>query len=145
MDAETTADGGWAARLEFRQLPDDAGDLERRIHELNKRQLPGPGWSAIVDKLHRDLLALDPGYTLIQVKEKFGYLRVYVRTQPDVQELADHLCGDAARKSAVTCEGCGDPGQLRDQRAWRLTLCELCDLYHPDGRPLPNEWPEFDD
>ncbi len=67
-------DLGWAARLRFRQLPDDASDFHRRVHELNLRQLPGSGWSPIIDRLHRELLALDPDYVLHQIKEKFGTL-----------------------------------------------------------------------
>jgi hypothetical protein len=74
-------DGGWAARLQFRQLPDDATEFERRIHELNAHQLPGPGWIPLVEELHAKLIELDPGYALEQVKEKFGTLRVYATTR----------------------------------------------------------------
>lgn len=34
-------------------------------------------WLPIVEKLHRDLLEIDPGYVVAQVKEKFGGLRYY--------------------------------------------------------------------
>lgn len=142
MSSEVSRDSGWATRLGFRQLPPDASDFDRLIHDLNKRQLPGPGWSAILDELHEGLLALDPDYSLLQVKEKFGYLRVYAKVRADVEQQAGELIVAAEGCSAVTCEGCGEPGELRDERQWRLTLCALCDLYHPDGRPLPNEWPE---
>lgn len=76
-------DPGWAARLRFRQLPDNADDFSRHVHKLNLRQLPGSGWSPIIDWLHRELLVLDPEYELWQVKEKFGTLCFYAefRTQ----------------------------------------------------------------
>lgn len=37
----------------------------------------GDGWMPIVDKLHEDIKALDPNYSISQIKEKFGTLRFY--------------------------------------------------------------------
>lgn len=34
-------------------------------------------WLPIVEKLHKDLLKIDPDYVVAQVKEKFGSLRYY--------------------------------------------------------------------
>lgn len=37
-------------------------------------------WHPIVEKLNEDLLAIDPNYKVLQVKEKFGDLRYYYTT-----------------------------------------------------------------
>jgi hypothetical protein len=137
---ESRPDGDWAARLQFRQLPDDATKLDRQIDELNATQLPGPGSVPILDELHAQLIELDPDYVLVQVKEKFGTLRVYTEVDPAVRDRALELVAAAERRSAATCEDCGDPGTLRENGRWDLTLCEVCDVWHEDGRPLPNEW-----
>lgn len=135
-----SADPGWPARLRFRQLPDDPGALELEVHDLNRRQLPGPGWNAILEDLHEQLVALDPEYVLTEVKEKFGTLRVTAVVAPDVGARARELTTAAEWRSIDTCEGCGAPGRLRDERRWALTLCDSCDAREPEGRPLPNEW-----
>lgn len=101
------SDPGWAARLNFRQLPDNPSDLELRMHELNLRQLPGSGWTPIIDRLHRELIALDPGYVLHQVKEKFGTLRFYGEFREDVREVCEALVRSAEIESSRTCERCG--------------------------------------
>lgn len=133
-------DPGWAARLRFRQLPDNADDFSRRVHELNLRQLPGSGWSAIIDRLHRELLVLDPEYELCQVKEKFGALRFYAEFRAEVRQVCQALVASAEAESARTCERCGASGRLRTQRRRDLTLCDRCHTFEPGGRPLPAEW-----
>jgi hypothetical protein len=37
----------------------------------------GPGWLPVIERLHADLLKIDPNYVVAQVKEKFGGLRFY--------------------------------------------------------------------
>lgn len=140
MTDDTRPDGGWAARLQFRQLPEDATELDRQIHELNAHQLPGPGWVPILNELHAQLVELDPNYVLVQVKEKFGTLRVYTEVDPVVRDPARELVAAAEAQSGTICEDCGDPAELRKDRRWVLTLCEVCDVWHEEGRPLPNEW-----
>lgn len=55
-----------------------------------------------------------------QVKEKFGTLSFYMTTGTD--EIYD-LIAEAEKKSAVTCEVCGEPGELR-RGGWLKTLCD---------------------
>jgi hypothetical protein len=73
------------------------------------------------------LIALDPAYELHQVKQKFGGLRFYASFRDDVAAECSALIADAEMASLVTCERCGDPGQLRHHRNWRITLCDACD------------------
>lgn len=73
------------------------------------RQIPdwlefvGPGWQALLAKLHRDLLEVDPNYGVLQVKEKFGGLH-------------------------KICEECGKPGRMTKRRGYYQTLCGRCAL-----------------
>jgi rubrerythrin len=58
-----------------------------------------------------------------QVKEKFGTLRFYMtHHNKEVQAAIE----EAQDLSAVTCESCGAPGELRGT-GWVKTLCEKCD------------------
>jgi len=89
------------------------------------REHVGPGWAPILDELHRDVVALDPDYTVEQVKEKFGSLRAYL-TYRDPAIAA--LVQAAQQRSAQTCEECGAPGLIRNRRGaiWLQCLCDTC-------------------
>lgn len=89
----------------------------------------GPGWQPLIEKLNRDLLALDPDYRIDQIKEKFGGLRYYWTASEDLPDdpwlAMDHLVADAERLSETTCESCGAPGELRGA-GWLVTQCDAC-------------------
>lgn len=82
-----------------------------------------PGWHAIALELDRKLAERDPDYEVHQVKEKFGGLRYYCSLDGHVE--AEPLIREAERKAAVTCEQCGQRGQLRGG-SWISTLCDNC-------------------
>ena len=56
----------------------------------------------------------------VQIKEKFGTLRFYYDGGDDT---IDGMVRMAESMSAVTCEECGAPGQLRG-RGWMYTACD---------------------
>ena len=56
----------------------------------------------------------------VQVKEKFGTLRFYMSAE--TEEIREAI-REASERSAITCEVCGAPGELRGER-WVYTLCE---------------------
>lgn len=106
----------------------------------------GPGWRPLLQRLHGDLLAVSPDYSVQQVKEKYGLLRVYLYTGllrhmatgsdrlPEPHEAdrykqeddaAQRLVDAAEEESGRICEACGNPGRTRD-RAWIKTLCDHC-------------------
>lgn len=58
----------------------------------------------------------------VQVKEKFGQLRLYMNYY--VKEI-EELITEAEVKSGKTCEDCGTPGELREG-GWLVTLCDNC-------------------
>lgn len=84
----------------------------------------GPGWYEIVFRLNEDLAALDPNYSIAQVKEKFGGLRYYININPEVGAEANRLIDIAECESENTCETCGNAGVLRTDLYWMRTLCD---------------------
>lgn len=106
------------------------------------RQLPeyytdavGPGWTPILEQLHTDLLAVAPHYGVVQVKEKFGLLRVYLINLPaDRPERATTLVHAAEERSAMVCEECGHFGALCNDFSWFKTLCPECRILRQERR-----------
>lgn len=111
----------------------------------------GPdGWQPLLAELDAALRERWPGYTIAQVKEKFGTLRFYADHNLEIPDFPDDEAGDAARerwhagntapfyalireyevKSASICELCGAPGKLGAVGYWRSTRCTGC---APDG------------
>jgi len=58
-----------------------------------------------------------------QVKEKFAGLRFYMTWETD--EI-DKIIGEYEEKSYTICETCGQPGKVRRDKAWIVTLCDKC-------------------
>lgn len=84
----------------------------------------GPGWYRLIVDLDRELAAIDPGFQLIQIKEKFGGLRYFVEFEPDRPRPGfDELIRAAERRSERTCEQCGGDGGLTRRGSWVRTLC----------------------
>ncbi len=159
-------DGAAAAMNQVRQMdldlarfrdslhvPDDAGDLEDPLTRLLLRIPDGwgrwigcsRGWYPLIVRLDAQLAALDPGYTVHQVKEKFGGLRFYTssETEPDVQEAMHALIDEAERASVRICEVCGSDGALsRSAGGWYRTLCPSCRVDADRGyRPVRDDAP----
>lgn len=80
----------------------------------------GDGWFDILDELFLELSKYE-GIELMQVKEKFGGLRVYINGGSDeVYNLIDK----AEEKSFKICEMCGKPGKNQEINYWIYTVCE---------------------
>lgn len=78
------------------------------------------GWFRLLMDLSIALDALDEDIDVKQVKEKFGTLRFYVGA---VSQEAHNLIDAAEELSEVTCEVCGEPGELRGG-GWISALCD---------------------
>jgi len=99
----------------------------------------GEGWFPIVEELHKQMVQIDPGYTIQQIKEKFGGLRYYWEPSVNEDGFADYhsdrhkiatmraLVSYAEALASRTCEACGLPGSLRDSTGWYVTLCDGCE------------------
>lgn len=95
------------------------------LHQLYSPELiglPGPGWWPMLEQLHAELTELGP-FTTLQVKEKFGGLRVYLLGSHEQHELAYEY----EHRSMSVCEQCSAPGELRSDGWWQ-TLCDGCVL-----------------
>lgn len=85
----------------------------------------GNGWYGILAELFEQLSKYED-IVLVQVKEKFGTLRVYYTgsTDEDYEEI-EKFIDEAEGKSAITCEICGNEGKLSN-KGWLITLCDRC-------------------
>lgn len=85
------------------------------------------GWRELYEQLIEGLASVESDLEVIQAKQKFGGLRVYLnRFSPE----ADRLIETAARKSRSTCEECGAEAKTRANRqGYYRTLCDQ----HADG------------
>ena len=88
------------------------------------------GWYDLVDKLCSDIQKIVDKtpeleqIQVIQVKEKFGGLRFYIRH--GAQSISN-LIHKAEAESFETCEDCGKKGNIiKTERGWLRTLCKSC-------------------
>ena len=87
------------------------------------------GWLPLLKELFDKMQVLVDKYryydmSVLQVKEKFSTLRVYiVPAYPEIEQLIDEY----EDKSAKTCELCGKEGEMREHHRWLKTLCDSCD------------------
>lgn len=106
--------------------PPDARPVQipARIHAV------GPGWRGLLKRLHEQIHAVFPGYRLLDLKEKFGGLRVYVEGLPGSGEALRSLIARAEEEAERTCEFCGAPGRIRTRDdwlgGWRKCVCDAC-------------------
>lgn len=85
-----------------------------------------PGWHGLLREIYDKKNTLDSHIDIIQVKEKFGGLRVYTSS---VHDEFDTFILENEIKSYTLCEECGDSGALRGG-GWYQTLCDA----HSNGR-----------
>lgn len=108
------------------------GIFKNRRGDMRKTAMcwgfPGDGWYKIIDELCEKLqkIADKHGTEIIatQVKEKYGTLRFYIGgVDTHVFNQVHKLIHKAEKQSAVTCEECGEKGELCGP-GWLSTLCE---------------------
>lgn len=118
----------------YKCIWDDAefGDLLSRwdptIEEKYRVIDCGYGWGDIIRRCHAELLAMDPEYVIVQIKEKFGMLRYYFT--PSKHEYfapMEEVSFRYEKESVHICEVCGKDGALRRNKgigAHARTVCE---------------------
>ena len=91
----------------------------------------GDGWEPIIRKLSMKIENVNNSLpkdempcVAVQVKEKYGMLKVYVNYgRDDIYKWID----EAEEESLNTCEVCGNIGKLRIKDGyWYKTLCDEC-------------------
>ncbi|KAK0184512.1 hypothetical protein F5146DRAFT_240949 [Armillaria mellea] len=79
------------------------------------------GWEGLIRQICNQLKGKDVAF--IQIKEKFGKLRIYVEDgDPETQRYLQEM----EEKSAKVCEKCGKPGNLAVSNGWLFATCEEC-------------------
>jgi uncharacterized protein with HEPN domain len=92
----------------------------------------GDGWFGIVDRLSARL-AKDTALHVVQMKEKYGRLKVYVDRDegaprdPRLDAELKAAIGEAGDESERTCEVCGEPGTHEERHRWWSVRCGPCD------------------
>lgn len=112
------------------------------IHEGYDRSLAlesvGAGWASLIHEVFDFLANHQQKFRIIQVKEKWGGLRIYyVENRYDVAEMEtfDNLIRDIENRSLKMCETCGAPGLVRGD-SWYYTSCEQ----HAKNNEPPHAW-----
>ncbi len=78
------------------------------------------------EELAKAYLTEDYIVNVFQVKEKFGSLNFYIDVEDKtLYNIINGFIYDAAGKSAVTCEICGKPGEVR-RGGWLKVKCDTC-------------------
>lgn len=87
----------------------------------------GPGWYPLIEDALQALVKTGLQIEITQIKEKFGQLRLYydlaAHQDSDVEKV-QQIIRAAERKSVVTCEVCGEPGEHTGDGGWYVTLCD---------------------
>lgn len=88
----------------------------------------GCGWEGLVTELIQKLQELKdtkyPDLEVVQVKEKWGYLTVYLNYYyPEAEQLIDEY----RDKSGTVCEMCGGPGKMKLLDGWYSVICDDCE------------------
>lgn len=78
------------------------------------------GWHDLYEKLMEQLEQVNPDLRIIQAKQKFGALRVYV---DPFDEQAYPLIDEATKASGRMCEECGAAGQITVYNGYYAALC----------------------
>jgi len=104
----------------------------------------GDGWFALLYQVSQQLTDYASSHPAVheviavQVKEKFGTLRFYVRgADAHIQALIDAV----EAESAQICERDGTPGRLRVRQGHSQTLCDSCGRVLGYHDTLPCEGP----
>lgn len=92
------------------------------------------GWRPLFDQLVADINTLDPALEIVQAKQKFGELRVYLDSH---SAGATGLIDAATRQSRKTCEVCGLEATLCVTRGYYETLCKI----HGEGSEVAETSP----
>jgi hypothetical protein len=119
-----------------KRLGETHPELLRHLHSDPERFPIGrgieadSGWFCLIDRLcHRLTGELvtnpDPGFCLVQVKQKFGVMRVY--TTATANPRVTELIADSVEESKTTCEPCGaSGGRVVTQKGSVRVLCPTC-------------------
>lgn len=83
------------------------------------------GWLSIIEETLQVLDSFEePDLAVVQIKEKFGGLRIYLE---GATEQHWDICEMAEIRSLETCEGCGGAGRIFRNFGWIYNRCGACE------------------
>lgn len=96
---------------------------------LDRLRTVGPGWHPLLLRLHEQIVTMDPGYRIDDLKEKLGAVRVRISGDAVHSEIRG-LILSAEVQSETICEFCGQPGRRRRrgdaESGWIKAVCDGC-------------------
>lgn len=81
----------------------------------------GPGWASLINEAFDFLESKGNLVKVVQVKEKYAGLRIYL---DDVNDEVEKKIYDLEIKSFHICEKCGNEGKVRVRDGWYFTACD---------------------
>ena len=86
-----------------------------------------PGWWTMFDEELSKFYEIVPELMEVSAKEKYGRADVYFITEAeDVWDKLMEQEEGVSKRSQETCELCGNPGELRNERGWIQCRCDRC-------------------
>ena len=82
----------------------------------------GEGWLDLIDKMSQELSQY--GCRYLQLKEKFGWLRVHCMYSPTDSAVVNEIINRYESLSKTTCETCGAEGTIKPKGGWLKCSCE---------------------
>jgi hypothetical protein len=87
------------------------------------------GWYDLLDRTFQKIIDLDIAreITLVQVKEKYGALRVYFNGgDNELDHKVYDILNKAEDESIKFCERCGTTEEVKKTEGWIKYLCPIC-------------------
>lgn len=81
----------------------------------------GRGWESLVRRVYNAKIGIGTPVGIIQVKEKWGGLRIYTDYY---DEQLEPIIMEVGKQSYKVCEECGAPGEPVKKGTWFRTRCE---------------------
>jgi hypothetical protein len=93
--------------------------MKREYTREYSKKCVGAGWHGLIDELFD--LAEKENFTVVQVKEKYSTLRIYLHgATEEIYKKIDKL----EHRSSTICEVCGGKGRKIVRGGWLKTRCE---------------------
>jgi len=88
----------------------------------------GDGWYDLLDKTFSRIMAIDTKkeVVLVQVKEKWGALRIYFDHPSELYDKVIDILDLAELESIYICENCGSMENVQRNGSWIKYLCKDC-------------------
>jgi hypothetical protein len=99
-----------------------------KMAEPNAGAWIGDGWKPLIERANREIELEGGEYEILQIKEKFGTLRFYIRVISGDEQYINQMARMAETASFFVCENCGtlDGVETGSPPGWIRTLCQSC-------------------